>query len=67
MIGVTVCYIIKILLLNLTSVAKWLKFYTLCLSGPGLEVRILGEDLLHSSAVLWGPPTYKEEEDGHRC
>ena len=26
-----------------------------------------GADLLHSSAMLWRRPTYKIEEDWHRC
>ena len=46
---------------------EWLKFSMLCFSGPGSWVGILGVDLLHSSAMLWGHPTYKVEEDRHGC
>ena len=27
----------------------------------------LGTDLYHSAAMLWQQPTYKVEEDWHRC
>ena len=29
------------------------KLGALCIGGPGLQVRILGTDLYHSSAMLW--------------
>ena len=41
--------------------AKWLKFHMFRFGGPGLRVRIPGVDLLHSSAMLWRNPTYKEQ------
>ena len=43
------------------------KFCVLHFSGLGLWVQILGMDLHHSSAMLWWLPTYKIEEDWHRC
>ena len=33
----------------------------------GSQIRIPAADLLHSSARLWRHPTYKAEEDWHRC
>ena len=34
----------------------------------GLQVQILGMDLCTThQAMLWWHPTYKAEEDGHRC
>ena len=33
----------------------------------GSQVQIPGADLLHSLAMLWRSPTYKIEEDWHRC
>ena len=36
-------------------------------SGLGLQAQIPGTDLHHSSVMLWRPPAYKVEEDGHRC
>ena len=47
--------------------AKWLKFHMLYFGSPGSQVQITGADLLHSSAMLWRDPTYKVEEDWHRC
>ena len=43
------------------------KFAMLCLSSPGLRVRILGVDLHLSSATLWQWPTQKVEEDWRTC
>ena len=48
--------------------AEWLKFHVLLFSSPGSWVQIPGTDLLlHSPAMLWWHPTYKIEEDWHRC
>ena len=47
--------------------AQWLKFCVLCFHSLGLQVQILGADLLYSSAIPWRHPTYKVEEDWHRC
>ena len=41
-------------------------FGRLCFGSPGLWVQIPGTDLCHS-AMLWWQPTYKVEEDWHRC
>ena len=46
--------------------AEWFKSHMLHFSSPGLQVRILGADLLHSSAMLWRHPIYKVEVDWHR-
>ena len=48
-------------------VAQWLSSRTLLVQ-PGQPVRILGVDL-HTAhqAMLWWHPTYKIEEDWHRC
>ena len=46
---------------------KWLKFCALCSGGTGSNVLILGVDLINLSAMLWRYPTYKVEEDWHRC
>ena len=43
------------------------KVGTLHFSGPGSWVRIPGVDLHHLSAMLRQQPTYKVEEDWHRC
>ena len=43
------------------------KFGVLCFGGQGLRVQIPGTDLHHSTAMLWQQPTYKVEEDRHRC
>ena len=50
-----------------SPVAKWLKFCMFNFGDPGSWVWILRVDLLHSSAMLWRHPTYKVEEDWHRC
>ena len=47
--------------------AERLNFHELCFGGPDLWVRILGVDLLHTSAMLWRHPTYKVGEDWHGC
>ena len=57
---------LKIRKAEVSPMAEWLKFHALSFSGPGLWVQIPGADLLHSSAMLWGHPTYKIEEDWHR-
>ena len=46
---------------------EWLKFCMLHFSSPGSWVQIPRADLRHSSAILWSHPTYKIEEDQHRC
>ena len=43
------------------------KFGAFHFGSPGSCIQILGSDLHHSSAVLWRQPTYKVEEDWHRC
>ena len=47
--------------------AEWLKLCLLHFGRLGSQVRIPAVDLLHSSAMLWRHPTYKIEEDWHRC
>ena len=66
-VGGTMLGTLKILTLGAGPVAEWLKFHVLHFSGLGSQVQIPGEDLLHSSAMLWRHPTYKVEEDWHRC
>lgn len=43
------------------------RFGVLCFSCLGLQVRIPGVDLHHSSAMLWWWPTYNVEEDWQKC
>ena len=42
--------------------------HVLCFGSPGSQVRILGTDICttHQAMLRWYP-TYKTEEDGHRC
>ena len=67
-----VCIYVKLLCKNIRDqgahpVTKWLHFCVLHFSGSGLQVWIPGMDLLQSSAMLWSHPTFKVEEDWHRC
>ena len=48
-------------------VDKLLMFCALCFGSLDSRVWIPGVDLLHSSAMLWRHPTYKIEENWHRC
>ena len=50
-----------------SPVAEWFKYHMLHFSRLRSWVRIPGADLLHSPAMLWQHPTYKVEEDWHRC
>ena len=43
------------------------KFSALCFGGLGSQVQVLGMGLRHLSAMLCQRPTYKVEEDWHRC
>ena len=43
------------------------KFSALHLGGLGLWVWILGMDLHHWLDTLWQQPTYKVEDDWHKC
>ena len=44
------------------------KFACSALAARGLQVQILGTDLFAAhQATLWRHPTYKTEEDCHRC
>ena len=48
-------------------VAQRLKFHMFHFNGPVLWGGLLGTDLLYPSAMLRWHPTYKIEEDWHRC
>ena len=54
-------------MLGAGPMAEWLKFSILHSGAWGSRIWILGEDLLHLSAILCKHPTYKVEEDWHRC
>ena len=41
--------------------AEWFKFRVLHFGGLDSWVWILGVDLIHTSAMLWQPPTYKRQ------
>ena len=59
-------WVFKKQLLGAGLMAKWLKFWVLHFSGLGLGVQIQSVDLLHLF-MPWRHPTYKVEEDWHRC
>ena len=57
----------KILLFWVQPHGVVVKFSTFQFGGPGSWVRIPGTDIHHLSVTLWWWPTYKVEEDWHRC
>lgn len=48
-------------------VARWLQFCALRFGDLGFLVWLSDVDLLHSSATLWQPSTYKVGEEWHGC